>query len=273
LLFLGFALSAVPLVQADVIHTRSARFEGRVLRVVKENVVIKTGDAELTIPLRDVVRDEIPAPAEYKEGVTAIRNHDFAGAAAKFRPIAERLGGLRSPWIADAMLRLADAYVELKDYENAKRIYTEYQGFYVKSPEAIALMDIKFAHIEAGQKKFAEAVAKASPAIEALLKRNYLSVQEETLLSEGLVLVGDCQLAEGKKEPALESYLKVVALYDVDPGQTLEALYKAGKVFEDLGNWRRARDCYRDLLADSPSVTFAADAKKRLDAITQANPE
>ena len=270
---IGFLGAVAASAHADVLLTRSSKFEGRVLRVSKDAAIIRTSDAELSIPLAEIVREDIPVPQEFKDGVAAMRAGDYDEAVAKFRPLVERFAGLRTGWIPASMLRLGDAYLAQRDTNNARKTYTDFQNIYAKTPEAVAMLDVKFAQLEASQKKFTEAMAKVKPVLEGLLKKTYLTDSEEMLLSQALVLQGDCLLADNKKEPALDSFLRVVTLYDIDPSYNREALYKAGKIFEGLGNWQRARDCYRDLLADAPTVAFADDAKKRLDAITQAHPE
>ena len=83
-----------------------------------------------------------------------------------------------------------------------------------------------------------------------------------------LVLLGDCQKGLGQPEDALDSYLTVVALFDVNPTLTAEARFKSARIFEDLKKLDRARSSYQELLA----TEYAAEAKQRLAALPAATP-
>jgi TolA-binding protein len=91
--------------------------------------------------------------------------------------------------------------------------------------------------------------------------------------SAALVLLGDCQLAEGKADEAVDNYLTVVTHYDLDSDRAAEAKYKAAKAFEQPGNWKRARDNYDELLKESPSFAQAGDAEQGLAELIRAHPE
>ena len=270
----GLALSLVIAQGAvgDVLYTRSNNYNGKVLRVVKDAVTIQVGDAELSINLSDIVREDITAPAEYKAGLAALKSQNYTDAVANLRPSVDRLAGLRSPWIIEAVLGLGDAYIGLRDYPSAKKVLEDFKRIYPTAPQTQGL-EIKFGHILSEQKDFTRAVATVTPTLDKLLKKDFLTPAEEMLIGEGLVVIGDCQVADGKKERALDTYLKVVTLFDRDELRAAEAQYKAGLLFEELGNWKRARDSYTELLKGAPPASFSTDAKRRLDAIKQAHPE
>ena len=65
------------------------------------------------------------------------------------------------------------------------------------------------------------------------------------------------------------------AAFDFRSGadRAAEAKYKTAKAFERLGNWKRARDSYDELLKESPAFAQASDAKQRLAELTKAHPE
>jgi TolA-binding protein len=92
-------------------------------------------------------------------------------------------------------------------------------------------------------------------------------------VSEGLMLLGDCQRAQGQTEPALDSYLAVVTMFDFNPDRVIEARYKAGQAFEELKNRKRAKGTYEELLTDAPRIAFAPDVQKRLAELTKEHPE
>jgi tetratricopeptide (TPR) repeat protein len=71
----------------------------------------------------------------------------------------------------------------------------------------------------------------------------------------------------------MDCYLKVMTLYDYDDAREAEARFKAAKVLEQTGNWKRAREEYEDLLKEAPDSPFAAPAKQRIAEITKAHKE
>gem|GEM_PF-5177910 len=50
-------------------------------------------------------------------------------------------------------------------------------------------------------------------------------------------------------------------------------LEKAGKIFEQLGNAQKARECYESIVALYPNHAVAQAAKQRLAALPPAPPE
>lgn len=259
--------------QADVLRTRAGdNFTGTVVRVVKDVVTIRTAAGELSIARKDIIRLDVSETAEYKAGLTALKARDFNTAVSNLRPIVERIGGLPLLWVANAAVRLGDAYVGAKDFPAALRAYEEFKRLYPELPQAQNL-DVKVARIRCAQKDWAKALEVAEPLVASLTKKDFLTPAEEGFVAEGLISVGDAQLATGKRDTALEAYLKVVALFDLDPDLTAEAQFKAGGLFSDKGNWKRAKESYAELLARAPNSAWASEAKQRLAAIAQAHPE
>ena len=60
---------------------------------------------------------------------------------------------------------------------------------------------------------------------------------------------------------------------NIDLGYQFQVKAKAAEVFEQLGNWKRAKGSYEELLKDAPTFAYAADAQQRLAALTKAHPE
>jgi TolA-binding protein len=261
------------LAQADVLRMRNGEsYTGTVMRVVKDVVTIKTAAGELSLPRRDIVRLDVPETDEYKAGIAALKARDFNTALTNLRPVVQRLGGLPLFWVANAASRLGDAHVGAKDFPAALRAYEEFKQLYPDVPLAQNL-DVKLARIRCAQKDWAKALDLAGPMVTNLLKKDFLTPAEEGFLAEALVSVGDAQAETGKKDEALESYLKVVALFDLDADLAAEAQFKAAGLFGEKKNWKRAKDSYTDVVARAPNSAWATEAKQRLAAITQAHPE
>ena len=109
--------------------------------------------------------------------------------------------------------------------------------------------------------------------LDPLLKKDSLTEDQETAAANALIALGDCQREAKAFNDALDSYLLVVTVFDLDLDLAAQARYKAAQTFEQLGNWKRARGSYAEVLKQSPQAAFAADAQKRLTALNEAHPE
>ena len=252
------------LVTAGTIHT------GQVVKVNGSGVAIKVGENEFTLPLASVVRVEIAKPDSFEKSVVAFRTGKFSEALAGFKSIADRYAGLALPWIEESVLRLGDTQFALKDFAGAKKTYETGKTYY---PDKAPVIESKFAQILFAQGQSDKALQMVEAVLTPLLKRDYLTDDQESAVADGLVLQGDCLVVAGKSDEALDAYLKVIALFDVDPERTLEAKYKAAKLFEVSGKWRRAKQSYDEVLKESPTAVFAEDAKKRLAELTKNHPD
>jgi len=257
---------------ADILVTRGGSHTGQVVKVTGSGVAIRVGENEFTVPRQDILSADIAKPDAVEKSLTALRAGKYQDALTGLKSVVDRYAGLPLPWVEESLVHMGEVQIALKDYAGAKKTFDNFKALYPQSALALTI-DAKSARIlfEQGQ------ADKALPAIQAvlapLLKRDYLTDDQEAVVAEGFVLQGDCLAAAGKLDDALDSYLKVVALFDVDADRTAEAKYKAAKLFEQRGNWRRAKQSYDELLKESPNLAFADDAKKRLADLSKAHPE
>ena len=267
ILAIGLALRAA---SGDILVTAGSSYTGQVVKVNGTGVGIKVGENEFTVALPSIVRAEIAKPDAVEKSLTAFRAGKNAEALTGFKSVAERYAGLPLPWAEESLLRLGDTQLALKDYAGAKKTFDTVKGYY---PDKAPMLEAKYARILFAQGQPDKAMQTVQAALDPLLKRDYLTDEQEAAVADGLVLLGDCLVAAGKLDEALDDYLKVVTLFDVDPDQTIEAKYKAAKLFEQGGKWRRAKQTYDELLKENPNAVVAEDAKKRLADLTKAHPE
>ena len=252
------------LVTAGTIHT------GQVVTASASGVAIKVGENEFTLPLASILRAEITKPDVVEKSLGAFRTGKYSEALTGFKFIAERYTGLALPWIEESVLRLGDTQFALKDYAGAKKAYETCKTYY---PDKAPLIESKFAQILFAQGQSEKAQQLVEAVIAPLLKRDYLTDDQESAVADGLILLGDCLVVAGKSDEALDAYLKVVTLFDVDSDRTLEAKYKAAKLFEVGGKWRRAKQSYDEVLKENPAAIFAEDAKRRLAELSKNHPD
>ena len=250
---------------ADVIVTRSLVHTGEIMRADAEGVEIKVAVGELTVPKSDILKIEVAKPVTLDSAAAALKAGKFPDAVSGFKTVTDRYAGLPVPWAEEALMGLGEANIGAKNYPAAQQAFDTFRRLYPKSPLA-GRLDVKSARVLFDQGETAKAGESLQAFLKPMLDRSFLSDEQEAIVAEALVLLGDCQLAAGKKIDALDSYLKVVALFDVDTSRAAEAKFKAAKVFEQTGNWKRAKQNYEELLKDSPTFAQADDVKKRLAA-------
>ena len=266
------AFLSAGMAHADVVTTKSLIHTGQIVHVEADGVVVKLAIGELTVPKADIVRVDVEKPGSFDAALGAAKAGKFQEAITGLKPVVDRYVGLPISWVQDGLVRLGEAYIGIKDYAAAKRTFDTLKKLYPTSPQAQGL-DVKFARLLFEQKDYSKASDALQSFLGPLLKRDYLTDEQEAAVSEALLLLGDCQQATDASEAALDNYLRVVTLFGLDPDRAAEAKYKAGRIFEQLGNWKRAKNSYEDLLKDAPNVTFAGDAKQRLADLTKAHPE
>ena len=256
------AFSDIIATHGGLVHT------GQVVRATATGVDIKVGENEFTVLRQDVMRAEIAKPAGVEKSLAAFRAGKYSEALTGFRAIVDRYAGLPLPWAEECVLRYGDTLLALKDYAGAAKAYETFKADY---PDKAQLLDAKTARILFEQGQPDKAVQKIQPMLTALFKREYLTDDQEASVADGLVLLGDCLVADGKKDEALDNYLKVITLYDVDPDLTVDARYKSAKLLEQRGNWRRAKQTYDELVKENPDAAFIPDVKKRVADLSKAH--
>lgn len=260
-------LSAVALagrLNADVITSKDGHATtGTVTRVEADGVFISIGAGEMKIFNADIARVAVDRPAEYEAGLAALKAGNFSAAIAGIKPVVDRYAGVPVSWVAEAMQRLAEAYIGAQDLASAKAVTDRIAKLYPQLAQSTG-GGLSSVRLLMAQKNYSAAADALQRTIDPILKAPAPTAGQEATATDALLLLGDCQRALNKPEDALDSYLAVVALYDVDPGKTAWARYKAGQTFEQLGNWKRAKGLFEELLAESPTFAQADDVKARL---------
>lgn len=255
---------------ADVLQTRSATFNGTVTRVEDGTIFIKVENAEMGVSRGDVVKLDVAIPTEYEAGVAALKAGKMAEAVTAFKAVVDRLGGLPVGWAIDCMFKLGDAYLTQNDSAAAEMVFARIKKLYPGRAEAL---EVKKARLLMANKKYDEAMQIVQGYLDLQMKKDYLTVDQETVMADALLILGDCLQANGKLYPALDSYLKVVTLYDYDEAMEAEARIKAAQILEQQGNWKRARESYDELIKAIPDSRYVAEAQRRSKAIVEAHPE
>jgi len=269
-LFLVFFLTMSLSVNADIIFLRDGNsYTGTVTRVQIDSISIALEFGEMALQKSNIERVEVHKPGGLDSAMSTLKSQNYSWAATSLKPIVDRYAGLPASWASDAMLGLGDAYLGMKNYAAAKQIFEAYEKHYPNSQQTHGL-EVKFARVLFQQKQYNQAIVKLEAFLKPAIQMESVSDRMAVAIGEALVMLGDCQRATNQGAEALDNYLLAVTLFNVDKTTATEAKYKAAELFEEVGNIKRAKGSYHEIIKESGNSRFASAAKSRLDALTDS---
>jgi len=196
-------------------------------------ITAKGGNVELEMVPSSVKELQIPKPKELDAAIANVQS----GSAAAAIPVLEKIANdyLMLQWDAVATRLLADAYVKAGEPEKAIRVCEKVIG---TDPEKAYLGEMAPSYWQALLK------AGRTSKVEDLLAKAVKSGDREAS-AFALVMRGDLILATGEtneiaKKALRDGFLRVVTLYKSVRTVQPEALYKAAKCFDKVGQSARA---------------------------------
>ncbi len=204
---------------------------------------------------RKALTDHSLAPsALYRAGVAAVNAEQYKAAREYFQTVADKFK--KDDLAAPAELKIGETYNEEGNYDKAAEAYAE---FLKKRP------DYKYKYLAQfglgwameNRKKYDEA------------RKWYEKVVEDhdgQTAARARFQIGECYFAEGEYKRAATELLKVDIVYDY-PKWGARALYEAGRAFEALKEYGKARKQYELCVKKYKGTTPAALSQKQLDAM------
>lgn len=195
--------------------------------------------------------------------------------------------------------RFGLALLEADDADTAIQVYGRLRDSYPDDPyaQANAAFGLGTAYLKKGENEQAEAMLarlrRDFPWSEKIVVANYnlgRSIQEKDpdkaleffkevisartqkpihdVRADALWRAGEIHLAKGQANEAAFYFQNIDVLIGPVAGEKApQGLQRAGKIFEDLGNTEKARECYDSLVMLYPKHPAAATAKERLAAL------
>ena len=153
----------------------------------------------------------------------------------------------------DAGYKQGLAYLGMGRSGEAKRVF---QRVISKHPENLmaAYARLELAEMAIQESRFFEASEQITAIIE--------SRTDETA-ARGQYLLGEIAWEQGDTEEALTNYLKVKYIYPSSTNWVDRALLKAGACYEKMGESRKARKVYDDLLTRHKEDEIGQEARRR----------
>jgi len=185
------------------------------------------------MPLANIKDIQVPKPKELDAAIANVQS----GSAAAAIPVLEKLSTdyLMLQWDTVATRLLAEAYVKAGEPEKAIRVC---EKVIAANPEKAYLGEMAPAYWQALLK--ADRTSKVEDLIAKAVKSGDREASAFALLMRGDLILATGETNEIAKKALRDGFLRVVTLYKAVKTAQPEALYKAAKCFEKLGQTARA---------------------------------
>ena len=240
--------SAWAQVAGVIITTDNKAMDGLIRWKARDKAyAIKKGDIELELTPAMVQTLQIPRPRELDAAVNSIQQ----GSPAAAIPVLEKIAAdyLMLQWDTVATRLLADAHVKAGNADQAIRVC---EKVIAANPEAAYLGEMAPAYWQALLKS--GRTAKLDDLATKAIKSGDREASAFALILRGDLILAAGDTNESHKKALRDGYLRVVTLYKAVKAAQPEALYKAGKSFEKLGQTARA-DQMRTTLKNEYAAT------------------
>ncbi|MFM7738117.1 MAG: tetratricopeptide repeat protein, partial [Planctomycetota bacterium] len=205
---------------------------------------------------------ELQATATYWQAEAQFQTGQWAEANRLFERVLTELNENLEPRVRrQAAMRKAESLLASDDWSGAlqaiDRARTEQaEDSGVRSWPELELLN--------GRALFAG--GRLQDSVSAFNRAIALSTGETEIAAQAQWRIGETWLVQERYTEALAAYLLTINQYSY-PHWRAAALLQAGKCQERLGNWAQALKLYQQLEQEYPSSEFAAQAKRRIEAV------
>jgi len=238
---------------------------------IRENAIYLSGQAaagqEKWKPARKafetLLKDHPQSPlkllAEYGIAETLFRQNDYAAAILRLQTLINSSQGRSDPWLAVAHLRLAQALVKEKRWDDAYAVALPIAKLFPDFPEQYEV-DYVLGRYLANKADFEGARQAYHRVI------NSPSGNKTETAAKAQFMIAETFFHQKNYEEALREYLRLEILYAYPTWQAA-AMLQAAKSYEQLGEWQKAVETYTKLLNTFPQTEFTQEATERQRAV------
>lgn len=204
----------------------------------------------MQIPLSQVASVKVQKPAEWDNAVKMIQQGQHAAAIPVLEKIMEVYTALEldisaAGWLVEAYLKVNDPKKAIKMYE---KVADAYPGSVLSRELTVGYWDALF--------KTGDFVKLRSTLTKAIEEG------PRDLAALAQIKRGDMDKKDGNLRAALvDGYLRTIVLFEQVKEVQPEALYKAAKCFDDLGEHSHAEKMRKKLLAEFPQDQYTEKLK------------
>jgi len=244
-------------VQGVITTPEGRKIEGMIKWKIREKAYGVTTKAagggapiEIEMAPANISDIDIPRPKELDASIANIQ----AGNAGAAIPVLEKLSTeyMMLKWDKVATRYLAEAHLKSGDADKALRVC---EKVIAADPDAAYLGEMAPAYWQALLKK--DRGSKVEDLMAKAIKSGDRTASANALIMRGDVILASGDTAEVAKKALRDGYLRVVTLYKSEKSAQAEALYKAAKCFEKLGQTARADQMRTTLKSDFGSSEWA----------------
>jgi len=224
-------------IAGTIITTENKTIEGTFKWKIREKVYAINakggGNVELELAPSSIRELQIPKPKELDAAIANVQQGNAAAAV----PLLEKIASdyLMLQWDGVATRLLADAYVKAGEPEKAIHVC---EKVIASNPEAAYLGEMAPAYWQALIK--ANRTSKVEDLMTKAIKSGNREASAFALIARGDLILASGETNEISKKALRDGFLRVVTLYKSEKAAQPEALYKAAKCFEKLGQSSRA---------------------------------
>jgi len=237
-------------VEGTVYKKDGGRLRGKIRWLPSSKVYVVTDRVALQIPLAQVLRVDVKEPPELKNAIRMVRSGQYGAAVPVLENIMKQYTMLEHDITAARWL--ADSYLQ---GGNAKKAIDMCRKVMKVNPRAVAAGDLTGVYWRALLEDGRDAVLKKE--LGAAIKSG-----PRPVVATAQIIRGDIAVKNAEFQNALvDGYLRTAILFQDVKTVQAEALYKAMKAFEELGQHSHAEKMKRRLLADFPKDAHSQKAR------------
>lgn len=228
------AVAARAQVTGTVITTEGRPMPGQIRWKPREKAyAITANNIEVELPLANVRELQIPRPRELDAAIASLAQGNPSAAI----PILEKIATdyLMLQWDGLATRLLAEAFVKAGEPEKAIRVC---ERVIASNPQAAYLGEMAPAYWQALLKT--DRLARLEDLLAQAIKSGDREASAFALIMRGDLILAQGNTPETARRALRDGYLRVITLYKGVKDAQAEALYKAAKAFERIGQTQRA---------------------------------
>jgi TolA-binding protein len=200
--------------------------------------------------IQDFPKSSLIADAYYALATICEEESKYEEAISNFKQVME-LG--KSDLAGTSAIAIADINVKQGQFDAALNLYNEV----IKNHSNLEhLIYPKIAEVYRNMNKYEEALEFYRKSLTAVPARQMAQIQFK---------IAETKEAQGKKEEAIEEYLKVTYLYSENNQLIVKSLLRIAAIYEDREDFKEARSVYKKII--SMNVEEAKYAQERIDWI------
>ena len=246
----GTAFGQVP---GIIVNTGGNEFKGTLRWKAREKAYAVTADnRELEVPLASVQEIKVAKPKALDDAEKMLREGNAAGAIPPLKKITADY--LMLTWDKPATRLLAEALLRTDKHDE---VISVCETVIRSDPDAAFLGEFAPLYWQALLKSGGRNVNKVEDLVTKAIKSGDRTASAFALNMRADLILATGDTVENAKKALKDGYLRVLTLYTGERGARPEALYKAAKCFEKLGQPPRADSLRSELKKDFATTEWA----------------